>query len=154
MKRGAGEYFVAAARNDPAREALKLTTDLGPDRWGDWPFLLRSALRVMMLGERFHADPHPGNVWLLDDGRLGLLDFGSTGRLDILEQASVADTLIATRRRDPAQLRDAVLEVATVRQPVDERGLGRALARLFMARHLGPGPSRPPRCSSSCSRSS
>lgn len=100
--------------------------------------LLRSELRVMMLGERFHADPHPGNVWLLDDGRLGLLDFGSTGRLDALEQASVADMLIAIRRRDPAQLRDAVLEVATVRQPVDEHGLERALAR-FMARHLGPG---------------
>jgi ubiquinone biosynthesis protein len=100
--------------------------------------LLRSALRVMLLGERFHADPHPGNVWLLDDGRLGLLDFGSTGRLDALEQASVADMLIAIRRRDPAQLRDAVLEVATVREPVDERGLERALAR-FMSRHLGPG---------------
>ena len=100
--------------------------------------LLRSALRLMMLGERFHADPHPGNVWLLDDGRLGLLDFGSTGRLDALEQASVADMLIAIRRRDPAQLRDAVLAVATVRKPLDERALERALAR-FMARHLGPG---------------
>ena len=100
--------------------------------------LLRSTLRVMMLGERFHADPHPGNVWLLDNGRLGLLDFGSTGQLDALEQASVADMLIAIHRRDPAQLRDAVLEVATVRQPVDERGLERALAR-FISRHLGPG---------------
>jgi ubiquinone biosynthesis protein len=100
--------------------------------------LLRSALRLMMLGERFHADPHPGNVWLLNDGRIGLLDFGSTGRLDALEQASVADMLIAIRRRDPAQLRDAVLEVSTVRKPLDERGLERALAR-FMSRHLGPG---------------
>jgi ubiquinone biosynthesis protein len=100
--------------------------------------LLRSALRLMMGGERFHADPHPGNVWLLDDGRLGLLDFGSTGRLDALEQASVADMLIAIRRRDPAQLRDAVLEVATVRKPLDERGLERALAR-FISRHFGPG---------------
>jgi ubiquinone biosynthesis protein len=111
---------------------------LGADRRKLADILLRSALRVMMLGERFHADPHPGNVWLLDDGRLGLLDFGSSGRLDALEQASVADMLIAIRRRDPAQLLDAVLEVATVGQPVDERGLERALAR-FMARHLGPG---------------
>jgi ubiquinone biosynthesis protein len=110
---------------------------LGVDRRKLADVLLRSALRVMLLGERFHADPHPGNVWLLDDGRLGLLDFGSTGRLDALEQASVADMLIAIRCRDPAQLRDAVLEVATVRQAVDERGLERALAR-FMSRHLGP----------------
>lgn len=111
---------------------------LGTDQHKLADILLRSTLRLMMLGERFHADPHPGNVWLLDDGRLGLLDFGSAGRLDALEQASVADMLIAIRRRDPAQLRDAVLEVATVRQPVDEHGLERALTR-FMSRHLGPG---------------
>src|SRR5262249_59113341 len=28
-----------------------------------------------------HADPHPGNFRLLDDGRLGVLDFGAVGRL-------------------------------------------------------------------------
>ena len=41
--------------------------------------LLRSVLRQMLNGERFHGDPHPGNVWVLADGRLGLLDFGATG---------------------------------------------------------------------------
>src|SRR5512142_3238949 len=46
--------------------------------------------------------------------------------------------LIAIRRRDPAQLRDAVLEVATMRKTLDERGLERALAR-FLSRHFGPG---------------
>ena len=30
----------------------------------------------------FHADPHPGNVFVLPDGRLSLLDFGMTGNLD------------------------------------------------------------------------
>ena len=33
--------------------------------------------RVGML----HADPHPGNYRLLDDGRLGVLDFGAVNRL-------------------------------------------------------------------------
>jgi ubiquinone biosynthesis protein len=98
--------------------------------------LLRSVLRPMLNGERFHGDPHPGNVMVLADGRLGLLDFGATGRLDALERASVTDLLAALRQRDPALLREAVLEVATVRQRLDERQLERALAR-FMARHLG-----------------
>jgi ubiquinone biosynthesis protein len=97
--------------------------------------LLRSTLRQMLNGERFHGDPHPGNVWVLADGRLGLLDFGATGRLDALERASVTDLLTALRQRDPALLREAVLEVATVRHRLDERQLERALAR-FMARHL------------------
>lgn len=107
----------------------------GRDRHKLADILLQSALRQIMSGARFHADPHPGNVWLLDDGRLALLDFGSTGRLDPLEQASVTDVLTAIHRRDPAQLRDAVLTVATLHRPLDDRALERAFAR-FMARHL------------------
>jgi len=30
----------------------------------------------------FHADPHPGNVFLTDDGRIALLDWAMTGRLN------------------------------------------------------------------------
>jgi ubiquinone biosynthesis protein len=100
--------------------------------------LLRACLACVMNGERFHADPHPGNVMVLEDGRLGLLDLGSTRRLDAVEQASIAAMLTAMRRNDPELLREAVLEIAVARQPVDERRLERALAR-FMARHLGTG---------------
>jgi ubiquinone biosynthesis protein len=109
---------------------------LGADRQKLADVLLRSVLRQMLNGERFHADPHPGNVMVLADGRLGLLDFGSTGRLDAVERASVTDLLTALKQRDPALLREAVLEVATLRRRLDERQLERALAR-FMARHLG-----------------
>jgi ubiquinone biosynthesis protein len=115
---------------------------LGVDRQKLAELLLRSILRPMLNGERFHGDPHPGNVMVLADGRLGLLDFGSTGRLDALERASVTDLLTALRQRDPALLREAVLEVATLRQRLDERQLERALAR-FMARHLGADGATP-----------
>jgi ubiquinone biosynthesis protein len=108
---------------------------LGVDREKLADVLLRSVLRQMLNGDHFHGDPHPGNVWVLADGRLGLLDFGSTGRLDALERASITDLLSALKQRDPALLREAVLEVATLRQRLDERQLERALAR-FMARHL------------------
>ncbi|MEU7692221.1 AarF/ABC1/UbiB kinase family protein [Microbispora sp. SCL1-1] len=40
-------------------------------------FLFCSPARVGML----HADPHPGNFWLLEDGRLGVLDFGAVNRM-------------------------------------------------------------------------
>jgi len=66
---------------------------LGVDREKLADILLRSTLRPMLNGERFHGDPHPGNVMVLADGRLGLLDFGATGRLDALERASVTDLL-------------------------------------------------------------
>jgi ubiquinone biosynthesis protein len=117
------------------RQADRLGS-LGVDRQKLADILLRSVLRQMLGGDRFHGDPHPGNVMVLADGRLGLLDFGSTGRLDALERASITDLLAALQQRDPALLREAVLEAATVRPRLDERQLERALAR-FMARHLG-----------------
>jgi ubiquinone biosynthesis protein len=111
---------------------------LGLDRARLAETLLRSSLRQMLVEGRFHADPHPGNVLVLADGRLGLIDFGATGRLDPLQQASMRDMLVAVQQRDAGLLRSAVLEVATLRRHFDDDQLERALAR-FMARHLAAG---------------
>ena len=98
--------------------------------------LLRAQLEPMLTGDRFHADPHPGNIFLLDDGRLGLLDFGATGRLDAYERASVTSILVAIDEGDPTILREAVFEVADVPRELNPAALDRTLAR-FMAEHLG-----------------
>ena len=100
--------------------------------------LLRCALQQMLVDGHFHADPHPGNVMVLSDGRLALIDFGATGRLDPMEQSSLRDMMLAVSQRDAALLRQAVLEVAILRRRFDDDQLERALAR-FMARHLAPG---------------
>jgi ubiquinone biosynthesis protein len=87
----------------------------------------------------FHADPHPGNVLLLPGGHLGLLDFGSVGRLDTFQQLALAQALLAIGRRQARLLRDAVMELcASGDQPVNGEALERALAR-FITRRLGPG---------------
>src|SRR3954467_9402139 len=59
-----------------------LETAPAPDRKRLARSLLRCLLDQVMIGGVFHADPHPGNLMVLEDGRLGLLDFGSVGRLD------------------------------------------------------------------------
>jgi ubiquinone biosynthesis protein len=100
--------------------------------------LLGCLLRQIMLGGVFHADPHPGNILLLDDGRLALLDFGSVGRLDALLRSALQQFLLAIDRGDPAALYDALLEVVVRPDDVDEQRLQRALGQ-FMARHLTPG---------------
>ena len=93
--------------------------------------------QVMRLGF-FHADPHPGNVFVLADGTLGLIDFGAVGRLDPIQQAAIVDMFVALARRDVGLLRDGVERVANVDEATSADELERALARL-MAEHVRPG---------------
>ncbi|HEV2087437.1 MAG TPA: AarF/UbiB family protein [Cryptosporangiaceae bacterium] len=98
--------------------------------------LLECLLRQVVVDGVFHADPHPGNVLLLGDGRLGLIDFGSVGRLGASTRLALQQLLVAVDKGNAAAARDAFLELATRSDDLDETRLERALG-LFMARHLG-----------------
>jgi ubiquinone biosynthesis protein len=100
--------------------------------------LLDCLLREVMLEGTFHADPHPGNVLVLDDGRLGLLDFGSVGRIDRGLRSALQRLLLALDKGDPAGLADALLEVVERPEELDELRLERMLGR-FLARHVAAG---------------
>lgn len=101
--------------------------------------LFSSFLRQIFCLGLFHADPHPGNVLLLPEGGLALLDFGSVGRLDRLQQTALAQALLAIDRRHARLLRDALTQLCPAGdQFVDVESLDRALAQLI-ARRLGPG---------------
>lgn len=97
-----------------------------------------SQVRAMLAGERFHGDPHPGNVLLLEDGSLGLVDFGITGRLDAFERASVFQMLIALKLDQPTVLYEALMSVGAVTPGHDPDEVERSLAR-FLAAHIGSG---------------
>ena len=117
------------------RDAGPLIDDRGLDRAELSRALLRSMVYQITEGGVFHADPHPGNVLLLTDGRLALLDFGSVGRLDTQQRSALLNLMLAVGRGDPAALRDALLELVTRTDEIDEWALERALGR-FVARHL------------------
>ena len=86
----------------------------------------------------FHADPHPGNVLLLTDNRLGLLDFGSVGRLDHALRATLQRFLLALDGGDPGMVADALLEIVERPDEVDEARLERSLGR-FLATYMNAG---------------
>jgi len=48
----------------------------------------------------YNADPHPGNVKILPDGRLGLLDYGMVGRVSNIERHAIAKTILALSRNN------------------------------------------------------
>ncbi len=100
--------------------------------------LLDCVLRQVLLHGVFHADPHPGNVLLLADGTIGLLDFGSVGRLDAALRGGLRDVLAAVDRGDPAGLRDGLLEIVDRPDEIDEQRLERALGALI-AKHVSHG---------------
>ena len=125
----------------PVRDAEKLVVKAGFDRQELARNLLRFMLRQIMVDGVFHADPHPGNVMVLRDGRIALIDWGSVGRLDPLQQAALRGLLIAVHRRDATGLRNALVDIAersASEDEPDEERLERALAH-FMARRLGSG---------------
>ena len=100
--------------------------------------LLGLTIRQMLAGELFHADPHPGNVFLQPNGRLALIDFGAVGRLDRFERSGLVDMMRALQTEDPSLLREAALRIGTHTKRIDEEALDRELAHL-LSRTMQPG---------------
>jgi len=122
-----GRPLLTAAPDLPAESRGVLARDL-----------LDSLLRQVMLDGIFHADPHPGNILLLGDGHLGLLDWGSVGRIDAGLRGALQRLLLALDRADPVMLNDALLDVVVRPEQLDEPRLERALGR-FLARYFAAG---------------
>ncbi|KAL7517784.1 hypothetical protein ACHAWX_002675 [Stephanocyclus meneghinianus] len=55
-----------------------------------------------MISGVYNADPHPGNVLVLPDGRLGLLDYGMVGKLSRKDRQTVAELILALNSNDKA----------------------------------------------------
>ena len=74
--------------------------------------LVRLTLQMIFEEGLFHADPHPGNVLVLPDGQLSLLDFGMTGELDEPMRESLTLLLEAVVKGDARAATEAYLEMA------------------------------------------
>ena len=71
----------------------------------------------------FHADPHPGNVFVDTDGNLIYLDFGMMGKLPERDKELLGDLFIAVEMRDPDKILHAVKGLSKIDFIENEAGL-------------------------------
>ena len=79
----------------------------------------------------FHADPHPGNIFVLPDNVICYLDFGMMGRINLKSREDFADLAMSIVLRDSMKAADALLEIAISEKEPDYRLLERDVAELI-----------------------
>jgi len=104
------------------------------------PELARASAEILMRqvfeARFFHADPHPGNFLVLDDGRIGLLDFGMVGELDEETSRALLRLLRAVVKRDAGGIADCFDRIGILRSP-SERDAVRREAHHLISQYYG-----------------
>lgn len=89
----------------------------------------------------FHADPpHPGNLFVEPDGRIGLIDFGMAGEIDERLREQLAALLVALAGQNPRRVASAVAELSSTKGTINVSALTADLAPIlqrYTGRALG-----------------
>lgn len=93
---------------------------------------VRLMLEEMFVHGFFHADPHPGNLYILPDGRIGMIDFGMMGRLDENLQEALTRMLLALSKGDSERMIDEMLTLGIVQGEVNHQVLKRDLNHMII----------------------
>ena len=81
--------------------------------------LLRAFFQQICLDGFFHADPHPGNLFYLHDGRVALLDCGMMGRLDPHTQEILLELMLAIVSLDAQRCAQLTMQLAPSDEPIN-----------------------------------
>jgi predicted unusual protein kinase regulating ubiquinone biosynthesis (AarF/ABC1/UbiB family) len=89
--------------------------------------LERAYFRMIIDDGVFHADPHPGNLAVQDDGTLVFYDFGMSGRVDPFVQDKIVEFYTAVANQDIPGILDALVEMGTLSPDADRQLMGDVL---------------------------
>ena len=73
--------------------------------------LIKTYLKQLLEDGFFHADPHPGNLLVMEDGRLAFFDFGMVGRISPQLQAKMIDAFFHVVGKDPGGIAQDLIEL-------------------------------------------
>jgi predicted unusual protein kinase regulating ubiquinone biosynthesis (AarF/ABC1/UbiB family) len=124
------EYLPGTKVTDiPALEAK------GIDRENLVVHVHRLFFKMLLRHSLFHADPHPGNISVTDDGRLILYDFGMVGRLDPETRIRLIRLYLGLLDKDPERTVNVLIELGTLEPTVNRYVVERGIALSIQTMH-------------------
>jgi len=93
--------------------------------------LFKSYLKQILLDGLFHADPHPGNIFLTDGGNIALLDLGMVGRIAPSMQENLLKLLIAVGEGNYETAADIVILISQTTEDFNPAEFRRHLGQIM-----------------------
>lgn len=95
----------------------------------------RLFFKMLLRHSIFHADPHPGNIAITNEGTIILYDFGMVGRLDDETRRRLVRLYLGLVDKDPVRTTDVLLELGTLEPSVDRRLVEKGLELSIQSLH-------------------
>ena len=106
------------------------------DGYGLAEELFHAYLKQILIDGIFHADPHPGNVFLTDDNRIALIDVGMTGRITPQAQENILQLLMAISEGRGDEAAALTIKLGEPKESFEEEKFSRQVADL-VTQHQG-----------------
>jgi predicted unusual protein kinase regulating ubiquinone biosynthesis (AarF/ABC1/UbiB family) len=98
--------------------------------------LARTYLKQLLEDGFFHADPHPGNLRVMPDGRLAFFDFGMVGRLEVELQSKLISAFFHTVERDVHGLVEDMVRLGFIELTPDQEARFKPVIEGLLDRYL------------------
>jgi predicted unusual protein kinase regulating ubiquinone biosynthesis (AarF/ABC1/UbiB family) len=93
--------------------------------------LIKTYLKQLLEDGFFHADPHPGNLLVMPDGRLAFFDFGMVGRITPELQSKMIDAFFHVVGKDPGGIAQDLIELDFLKPGTDPAVIRPVVERMF-----------------------
>jgi len=93
--------------------------------------LIKTYLKQLLEDGFFHADPHPGNLLVMPDGRLAFFDFGMVGRITPELQTKMIDAFFHVVGKDPAGIAQDLIDLDFLKPGTDPRVVRPVVEKMF-----------------------
>jgi predicted unusual protein kinase regulating ubiquinone biosynthesis (AarF/ABC1/UbiB family) len=93
--------------------------------------LIKTYLKQLLEDGFFHADPHPGNLLVMPDGRLAFFDFGMVGRITPALQAKMIDAFFHVVGKDPGGIAQDLIDLDFLKPGTDPKTIRPVVERMF-----------------------